>query len=99
MATRYKVTSDATPGFAFKLTEDTQLSLAMLICEDEEGRYEPVACASTIGEARELADSHFSHAVNDTHTGLNPYVYKLWAQGLNGTYRLAVEIDPFYKGR
>src|SRR5205809_439508 len=85
--------ADATPGFAIKLTDDTALGLAMLICEDEEGQYEPVGVASTISEAREIAECHFSHRCNDMD-GLCPHTYKLWANGLDGDYRIAIEIDP-----
>ena len=44
-------------GFAIPLQPDTELGLAMLIAEDEEGHHEPVAVASTINEAKELAES------------------------------------------
>ena len=37
--------ADATPGFAIKITEVMDLGLAMLIAEDEEGHYQPVAAA------------------------------------------------------
>jgi hypothetical protein len=35
-------------GFAVPVEPDTELGLAMLIAEDEDGRYEPVAIAATI---------------------------------------------------
>ena len=44
-------------GFAIPILPDTQLGLAMLIAEDEEGNTQPVAVASTISEAREIAQS------------------------------------------
>ena len=44
-------------GFAFPLQPDTELGLAMLIAEDEEGHHAPVAVASTINEAKEIAES------------------------------------------
>jgi hypothetical protein len=44
-------------GFAFPLQPDTELGLAMLIAEDEEGHHEPVAVASTINEAKEIAEA------------------------------------------
>lgn len=92
-ARRYNAPADATPGFAIKLAEDTQLGMAMVICEDEEGAYEPVGIASTISEAREIAQNHFSNRCNDMD-GLCPHTYKVWAQGLMGDYRNAIEIDP-----
>jgi hypothetical protein len=37
-------------GFAIPLQPDTELGLAMLIAEDEEGHYEPVAVVVSIAE-------------------------------------------------
>jgi len=88
--------ADVTPGFAIKLTDDTALGSAMLICEDEEAtRYEPVGVASTIGEARELAQRHFLHRSKNRMDGLCPFIYKLFARGVDGYHRLAVEIVDF----
>jgi hypothetical protein len=42
----------ATSGFPIELTESSQLVLGMLIAEDEERRYAPVAVVASIGEAR-----------------------------------------------
>ena len=42
-------------GFAIELQPDTDLGLAMRIAEFEGGAYEPIAVASTINEAKELA--------------------------------------------
>ena len=38
------------------LEPETELGLAMLIAEDEDGHYEPVAVAASINEAKELAE-------------------------------------------
>ncbi len=46
-------------GFATPLEGDTDLGLALLIVEDEDGRYEPVANVATINEAKELAADDF----------------------------------------
>ena len=43
MARARKQTKETTPGFAIKITPQTELGLAMLIAETEDGRYEPVA--------------------------------------------------------
>lgn len=94
--TKYAPPADATPGFAIKLTGDTQLGLAMLVVEDEDGKYEPVGVASTINEAHEMAECHFRHRCNDMD-GLCPHAYKVWAQGIDGDYRLAATIDPLEK--
>ena len=83
-------------GFAIPLQPDTQLGLAMLIAEDEDGQYEPVAVASTINEAKELAESDFRGRMRrlgrGDEPGLCPTVYKVWAQGIEGGYRIATEI-------
>jgi len=85
-------------GFAIPLQPDTELGLAMLIAEDEEGHHEPVAVASTINEAKELAESDFlgrqRRLERGEDPGLCPYVYKVWAQGIDGCYLLAHEIKP-----
>ena len=87
-----------TPGFAIELQPDTDLGLAMLIAEDEEGRIEPVAVAGTINEARELAESDMSSRMrrldHGGDPGICPYTYKLWARGIDGDYIIAHEIDP-----
>jgi len=84
-------------GFAIMLQPDTDLGLAMLIAEDEEGHYEPVAVASTIHEAKELAESDLRGRMRRLERGgdpgMCPYTYKLWAQGVEGDYRLAYEIQ------
>lgn len=83
-------------GFAIPLQPDTDLGLAMLIAEDEEGRTEPVSVASTINEARELATSDLRsrmHRLERGESTLCPYVYKVWARGIDGDYRVACEID------
>ena len=83
-------------GFAIPLQPDTQLGLAMLIAEDEEGHYEPVAVASTINEARELAASDMRGRMRSLERGENaglcPWRYLVWAQGIDGDYRIAIEI-------
>ncbi len=70
----------------------------MLIAEDEEGHHEPVAVARTINEAKELAESDFRgrrrRLERGEDPGLCPYVYRVWAQGIDGYYLLAHEIKP-----
>jgi hypothetical protein len=93
--TTEKRTSDN--GFAIPLQNDTDLGLALLIVEDEEGHYEPVANAATINEAKELAAADLrcrrAHLERDEDPGLCPYAYKLWARGVDGQFRLACEIE------
>src|SRR5512140_1118383 len=90
-------TTKTTPGFAIELKPDTELSLAMLIAEDEEGRIEPVAVASTINEAKELAESDLRSRMRrlerDEDPGICPVRYRLWARGIDGDYIVAHEIN------
>lgn len=83
-------------GFAFPLQPDTELGLAMLIAEDEDGHYEPVAVAATINEAKEIAESDLRGRMlrieRGEDAGICPYTYKLWARAIDGDYRLAHEI-------
>jgi len=85
---RLAPTTPHTPGFNRTLSLDTNLGLAMLILEDEEGHYEPINIASTIEEAREMAISDSQHRGPDS---LCPYVYKLFAAGNGGKLRLVAE--------
>ena len=91
-------TTKTTPGFAIELQPDTELGLAMLIAEDEEGRIEPVAVASTINEAKEIAESDLRSRMrrldHGGDPGICPYTYKVWARGIDGHYVIAHEIDP-----
>ena len=84
-------------GFALPLEPDTVLGLAMLIAEDEDGHYEPVAVAATINEAKEIAESNLRGRMRSIErgedAGLCPVRYKLWARGIDGDYRLAHEIN------
>ncbi len=84
-------------GFAIRLENDTDLGLALLIVEDQEGHYEPVANASTTNEAKELAADDLrcrrERFERDEDPGLCPCVYKVWARGTDGKFRLACEIE------
>jgi hypothetical protein len=86
-----------TKGFAIPLLPDTELGLAMLIAEDEEGYHEPVSVVGTIGEAEQIAKDDFRNRMRGIETGecqaLCPLVYKLWARGIGGVYQLAHEIN------
>ena len=80
---------------AVPLTADAELGLAMLIAEGEDGHYEPVAVASTIREAKELAGDDLRsrmHRIERGEDRLCPARYLLWARGGNGDYRVAFEI-------
>ena len=84
--------TNATPGFAIEIKDDTELGLAMLIAESEEGHYEPVAVVVSINEGREIAAGDMRGRRKDLERGqtpLCPYEYKVWSQGIDGTYRVA----------
>ena len=78
----------ATPGFAIQILRDTDLGIATLIAEDEEGHYEPVNYASTLAEGFEMAKDDLrlrqTRLMKDEDPGLCPWQYKLWARGLDG---------------
>ena len=86
----------ATPGFAILLTDSTNLGLATLIAEDQEGHYEPVSVVSSISEAREIAASDLRGRMRRLErgqdSGLCPYSYKVWANGIEGSYIVAAEL-------
>jgi hypothetical protein len=75
-------------GFAIPLQPDTDLGNAMLIVEDEEGHYEPLTAASTINEGKELAQHDLRFRLkrleSEHDPDFCPYLYKLWARGLDG---------------
>ena len=83
-------------GFAIPLQQDTDLGLAMLIAEGEDGSCLPVAVASTISEAKELAESDLRERMRKLErgqdAGICPIRYRLWARGVNGEYLVAATI-------
>jgi len=94
--TTTQTTTPATPGFAVAIKDHTPLGLAMLIAESEDGQYEPVAVVANVGEARELAHNDMAsrmRRVENDESPLCPCAYSVWAPGIDGGYRLAIEID------
>jgi len=87
--------TNATPGFAIEIKDDTELDSAMLIAEDEEGHYEPIGSVININEGREIAQDDLRRRLRllerDADPGLCPYCYKIWARGIDGV-RVAAEI-------
>jgi hypothetical protein len=80
-------------GFAIPLQLQTDLGNAMLVAEDDEANYEPVAVAINISEGKEIAHSDLRERMRrlerDQHLGLCPYQYKLWARGVDGRQHVA----------
>ena len=87
--------NQATPGFAIRLTEQTDLGTAMLIAEDDEFAYLPISPVATIAEAREIAQHDMHHRMRQVERGGSPFcpaVYKVWARGTDG-HAVAAEFD------
>ena len=88
MRTSKQQRAQATPGFAIQILRDTDLGIATLIVEDEEGHYEPVNYASTLAEGFEMAKEDLRNRrkslMADKDPGLCPWEYKVWARGLEG---------------
>ena len=85
-----------TPGFAIRITDETNLGIALLIAEDDGGTYEPVGPVATIAEAREIANRDYGirqGKLQNSGEPLCPAAYKVWALGLEG-YVVAAEFDP-----
>ena len=97
--TKRKVATTTPAGFAIPLAGDTDLGLAVLVAEDEEGNYEPVSVVSTINEAREIGRSLLDRKLRlerGDDPGFCAAVLKLWARGVNGDYCVALtDTDPF----
>ena len=74
--------TNATPGFAIEIKNDTDLGTAMLIVEDEEGHYYlPVGNVGSINEGRQMAQDDMRRRLRlleaDKDPGLCPYCYKI----------------------
>jgi hypothetical protein len=86
---------NATPGFAIKIEDDTELGLAILVAEFGDGKYQPIAGVISINEARETAESDMRDRMKDLERGGTPSCpecYKVWAQGIDGEYRTAATL-------
>jgi len=90
-----RTNTNATPGFAIEIKDNTELGLAMLIADLGDGHYLPIGVVVSIDEAREIAASDMRGRMRDLEAGETPACpesYVVWAQGLEGDYRLAHEI-------
>ncbi len=98
MARTKQSRTNATPGFAIEIKDDTELGLAMLIADLGDGHYQPIGVVVSINEAREIADSDFRGRCRRLEAGgdpgVCPHVYKVWAQGLEGDYRELKRLMP-----
>ena len=69
-------------GFAIPLQSDTDLGLAMLIAEGEDGGHEPVAVVATIREARGVASSDLRDRMRRMDQGDDCFARKSTSCGL-----------------
>lgn len=87
---------NATPGFAIKIADDTELGLAILVAEFADGTYQPIAVVVSINEAKEIAEGNMRCRMRELERGGEPTCpesYKVWAQGVGGEYATAKEIS------
>ena len=92
----HQTVNTATPGFAIRLSDHTDLGIAILIVEDDAGSYLPLAPVFTIAEAREIAQQDLRNRMRAVEQGgepMCPAAYKVWAHGLDG-YTVAAEFCP-----
>ena len=89
-------TNDRADTFAARLTDTTDLGLAMLVAESGEGHYQPITIVSSIREAQEMANADMEARVTALDGGAEPmcpHRYVVWARGADGTYTFARGID------
>ena len=89
--------TNATPGFAIEIKDDTELGLAILVAEFGEGAYQPIGVVVSINEAREIAAGDLRGRTRELEAGKTPgcpEAYVVWAQGLDGDYRVARRLNP-----
>jgi hypothetical protein len=95
MARRTKTNPEATPGFAIRINDDTNLGLAILVAELAGGGYQPIGVVVSINEAKEIAEGNMRSRMRDLERGKDPACpdeYVVWAQGLDGEYCRAARI-------
>jgi len=88
-------TTNAT--FAIEIKDDTELCLAILVAEFGEGAYQPIGVVVSINEAREIAAGDLRGRMRELEAGKTPAcpeAYVVWAQGLDGDYRVARRLNP-----
>jgi hypothetical protein len=68
------------------------------LVKDEDGHYEHIDRHDPSAKHARLADSDLRGRMRRIErgedAGIRPAVYKLWARGVDGDYRLALEIRP-----
>ena len=92
-----RTAASPTPGFAVRINDGTELGLAILVAEFGEGAYQPIGVVVSINEAREIAAGDMRGRMRDLEAGKSPACpegYVVWAQGLDGDYRVASRFMP-----
>jgi hypothetical protein len=97
MARSRQTRTNATPGFAIEIKDDTELGLAMLIADLGDGHYQPIGVVVSINEAREIAAGDMRGRMRELDAGKSPACpesYVVWAQGLEGDYLEVKRLMP-----
>jgi hypothetical protein len=95
--TKEQPAGSPTPGFAIKINDDTELGLAILVAEFGDSAYQPIGVVVSINEAHEIAASDMRGRMRDIEASKAPAcpeAYVVWAQGLDGDYRVASRFMP-----
>jgi hypothetical protein len=95
--TKKHSTTNATPGFAIEIKDDTELGLGIVVADFGNNAYQPIGVVVSIDEAREIAASDMRGRMRDLDAGKTPAcpeAYVVWAQGLDGDYRIARRFMP-----
>jgi hypothetical protein len=94
---RTKTPANATPGFAIRIEETTELSDAFLVAEFDGGRYEPLGSVISISEAKEIAEHNMRRRMRELEAGGEPAcpdAFVVWARGIDGDYQVADRFNP-----
>jgi hypothetical protein len=96
-ATRKQTRTNATPGFAIEIKDDSELCGGMLIAEMEGGSYEPIGLVISVNEAIEIAQGDMRHRMKQLERGGTPACpeeYVVWARGVDGDCKVAKRFMP-----
>jgi hypothetical protein len=65
------------------------MDIKILICEDAEGNYVPIACIFTVAEGKEIAVNDMKARMAAVESGKSPFCpenYFIWMRGATGDY-------------
>jgi hypothetical protein len=94
---RRQTPTNATPGFAIKIKDDTELCGGILIAEIEGSGYEPIGLVISVNEAIEMAQGDMRHRMKQLERGGTPACpeeYVVWARGVDGDCKVAKRFMP-----